>query len=228
MSNLHNKTFPGETSEYRVARNELLAAEIALRRQTEAVAQMRRELPQGGMVAQDYVFDEIVNGKPVKTRMSELFKPGKNTLAIYSMMYAPKDEKACPACTSIIDGVDGAAPHIVDRINFVIVSKAPLEKLLAWAKYRGWRNVRLLSSFSNTYNHDYFAENDKGGQLPALNIFQKTPEGIFHFYSTELLYAPSDAGQNARHVDMIWPVWNVFDLTPEGRGKDWFPKFEYA
>jgi predicted dithiol-disulfide oxidoreductase (DUF899 family) len=228
MPNLHDKTYPGETPEYRSARNELLIAEIALRRQTEAVAQMRRELPQGGKVGTDYIFDEYVNGELKKTRMSELFGPGKDTLAIYSMMYAPADEKACPSCTSIVDGLDGSSPHIMDRINFVVVTKAPIEKLLAWAKYRGWHNVCLLSSFSNTYNSDYFAENLKGGQMPALNVFQNTPDGIFHFYGTELLYAPSDPGQNARHVDTIWPVWNMFDLTPEGRGQNWYPKFEYA
>jgi predicted dithiol-disulfide oxidoreductase (DUF899 family) len=85
----------------------------------------------------------------------------------------------------------------------------------------------LLSSYANTYNHDYFGENDKGNQLPVLNVFSKTPDGIFHTYATELLFAPSDPGQHHRHVDIIWPVWNMFDYTPEGRGTDWHPKLKY-
>ncbi len=227
MPELHTKQFPNEDQNYRIARNTLLEEEIALRRHTERVAQMRRELPIGGKLKEDYVFDEIVNGQPLKVKFSELFAPGKPTLIIYSMMYHPDDENACPSCTSIVDGLDGSTPHIRDRVNFVVVTKAPIEKTLKWAGARGWKNVRLLSSFSNTYNRDYFGENEKGGQSPILNVFQKTPEGIFHTYATELLFAPSDPGQNMRHVDIIWPVWNMFDYTPQGRGTEWFPKLAY-
>ena len=227
MSELHTKRFPNESTDYRAARNALLDEEIALRRHTERVAQMRRELPPGGKLKEDYAFDEVVNGLAQKTKLSELFAPGKDTLVIYSMMYHPDEENACPSCTSIVDGLDGASPHIQDKINFVVITKAPIEKTLKWAAGRGWKNVRLLSSFSNTYNHDYLAENDKGGQSPILNVFQKTPEGIYHTYATELLFAPSDPGQNNRHVDIIWPIWNMFDYTPEGRGTDWYPKFKY-
>ena len=228
MPELHTKTFPNENENYREARNKLLDEEIELRRHTERVAKMRRELPLGGKLKEDYVFDEVVDGHTKKTKLSELFADGKPSLIIYSMMYHPNDEVPCTSCSSIVDGLDGAAPHIRDRVNFVVVTKAPIEKTLKWAEGRGWCNVRLLSSFSNTYNHDYFAENDKGSQSPILNVFTKTPEGIFHTFATELLFAPSDAGQNMRHVDIIWPVWNMFDFTPEGRGTDWHPKHEYG
>jgi predicted dithiol-disulfide oxidoreductase (DUF899 family) len=223
---LHTKRFPNEDDNYRAARNSLLEEEIELRRHTERVAQMRRELPMGGKLKEDYVFDEVTNGEKGKTKFSSLFAPDKPTLILYSMMYHPNDENACPACTSIIDGLDGAAPHIRDRVNFVVATKAPIEKTLRWAAGRGWHNVRLLSSNANTYNTDYFAENEKGKQMPILNVFSKTPDGIYHTFGTELLYAPFDPGQHSRHVDSIWPIWNMFDLTPEGRG-DWFPKFRY-
>lgn len=84
-----------------------------------------------------------------------------------------------------------------------------------------------MSSGNNTYNADYFAETADGAQMPAINVFRKTDHGIFHFYSAELLYAPTEAGQNPRHADLIWPLWNLFDLTPDGRGVDWFPKYSY-
>jgi predicted dithiol-disulfide oxidoreductase (DUF899 family) len=227
MTELHTKHFPNESTGYRAARNTLLEEEIELRRHTERVAQMRRELPMGGKLKEDYTFDEVMNGSSKKTKLSELFAPGKNSLVIYSMMYHPNDENACPSCTSIVDGLDGAAPHIRNKINFVVITKAPIEKTLKWAAGRGWHNVRLLSSFSNTYNGDYFAENEKGNQVPILNVFTKAPDGVYHTYATELLFAPSDPGQNNRHVDTIWPIWNMFDFTPEGRGTDWYPKFKY-
>ncbi len=224
---LHTKNFPNEDQQYRDARNALLEEEIALRRHTERVAQMRRELPIGGKLKEDYVFDEMVNGEKRTTKFSELFAEGKPSLVIYSMMYHPDDKFPCPSCNSIVDGLDGSTTHVRDKINFVVVTKAPIEKTLEWASGRGWRNVRLLSSFSNTYNHDYLGENEKGNQLPILNVFSKTPDGIFHTYATELLFAPADPGQHHRHVDIIWPVWNLFDYTPEGRGADWHPKLQY-
>jgi predicted dithiol-disulfide oxidoreductase (DUF899 family) len=227
MPELHTKQFPNEDQKYRVARHKLLEEEIELRRHSERVAQMRRALPMGGKLKEDYVFDEVVEGELRKVKFSELFAPDKPSLIIYSMMYHPDDEFPCPSCTSIVDGLDGSTPHIRDRVNFVVVTKAPIEKTLKWAAGRGWDNVRLLSSFSNTYNKDYFGENEKGNQSPILNVFAKTLDGIFHTYATELLFVPSDPGQNMRHVDIIWPVWNMFDFTPEGRGTDWYPKLQY-
>jgi predicted dithiol-disulfide oxidoreductase (DUF899 family) len=228
MTTLHDKKFPGESKTYRTHRNKLLLKEIKLRKQIEDVAALRRTLPHGGAVKEDYVFEEMSSqGKIKKVKMSALFRPGKQSLIIYSMMYAPKDEEACPSCTSIVDGFDGVSPHVNDRLNFVVIAKAPIQKLTRWAKKRGWRNVRLLSSYRNTYNVDYFAQETDDDQQPALNVFQKTPEGIYHGYNTELLYVPSEAGQDGRHVDLIWPVWNLFDYTPEGRGTDWGPKNSY-
>ncbi len=115
-----------------------------------------------------------------------------------------------------------------DRINLAVVAKAPTQKIRTWGKERGWTNLRLLSSGENTYNPDYFAETPEGGQLPAINVFQKTEQGVHHFYNTELLYAKAQNGQHPRHTDPIWPLWNIFGLTPEGRGTDWYPSLDYS
>lgn len=228
MNNLHDKRFPGENQTYRNARNKLLESEMELRRKIEEVAALRRQLPMGGKIKEDYVFEEMDSeGKVKQTKLSELFKPGKDTLIIYSYMYGPDVENPCTSCTSIMDGINGMVFHANDRINFAVVAKSPIEKIKRWANNRGWNNLRLLSSNKNSYNTDYFGENSKGNQLPALNVFHKTREGIFHFYNTELLYVSPEKGQNGRHVDMIWPVWNLFDMTPEGRGTDWYPKYSY-
>jgi len=232
MGKYHAKKFPGETEEYRKARDELLAAEVELRKRVEEVAALRRKLPLGGKLKDDYIFEEEApdlsdQGTVKSTKFSELFAAGKNSLIIYSFMYAPAADKPCPMCTSILDGLNGNAPHVHDRVNFVVVAKAPIQKIRSWALERGWKNLRLLSSGKNTYNTDYFAEDSPARQSPALNVFTKTETGIYHFYNTELLYVPPEKGQNPRHVDPIWPLWNLFDLTPEGRGTDWFPKFSY-
>ena len=142
-------------------------------------------------------------------------------------MYGPDAENPCTSCTSIMDGVNSMVFHVNDRLNFVAVAKSPVGKIRGVVKNGAWNNLRFLSSNKNSYNTDYFAENDKGNQLPVLNVFHKTPEGIFHFYAAELLYVPPEKGQNGRQVDMIWPEWNLFDYTPEGRGTDWYPKLKY-
>ena len=223
MGHHHEIRFPGESDDYRQARDELLTEEIELRRRVAAVAARRQALPPGGPLRQDYVFDESAG----ETAFADLFAPGKDDLVVYSFMYAPDDERPCPACTSLLDGLNGSAPHIMDRVNLAVIAKAPLDRIRAWASGRGWSNLRLLSSGRNSYNADYFGETADGAQLPAINVFRKTANGIFHTYNSELIYAPSDEGQHPRHADMIWPVWNLFDLTPIGRGTDWFPKISY-
>ena len=229
---MHSVRFPNESAAYRLARNELLEAERDLRRRTEQVAAMRRALPLGGEIPEDYAFEEAIVGsdgaEQTRTiRMSQLFSPDKPTLAIYSFMYGPSMERPCPSCTSILDSLDGAHGHASQVLNLAVVAKSPIARIRAFAHERGWRRLRLLSSANNTYNRDYHAEGDKGDQWPVLTVFSRHDGRVHHTTSTELLYAPSDPGQDPRHVDMIWPLWNLLDQTPDGRGTDFDPKLEY-
>ena len=167
-SSLHSIRFPGESASYRQARNELLAAEISLRKNLEDVAAMRRKLPLGGEVPEDYVFDEgssdLENARTSrKIPMSELFHPGKQTLAIYNFMYGPEVQSPCSSCTAVLDGLNGTAPHATQRINLVVIAKSPLERIRSFARERRWRNLRLLSSAGTTYNRDYHGEDANGG-----------------------------------------------------------------
>ena len=238
--------FPGESAEYRAARNRLLEQEIELRRATEAVAAARRELPPGGPVPVDYVFQgRGADGAPADVRLSELFAPGKDSLVIYSFMFPrsagdgrpgpttgetarlPLAEGPCPSCVAFLDQLDGAAEHAGQQLNLAVVAKAPLTRVLAFARERGWSRLRLLSSAANTYNRDYLAESPDGSQEPMLNVFHRTGDTIRHHWGSELLYAPSDPGQDPRHVGTLEPVWNLFDLTPEGR-PDWDEQLSYA
>jgi predicted dithiol-disulfide oxidoreductase (DUF899 family) len=218
--------YANESDKYRAARNELLEAEIGLRRQHESVAALRRQLPLGGKLKEDYVFEEMQGRKIVQTKFSQLFDPKKNTLITYSFMFPDSNGKPCPACTSILDGLNGSAPHIRDKVSYVVIAKAPIKKIMQWAKKRGWDNLRLLSSSQNNFNEDYFSEGADGSQHPLLNVFTKRARSIFHFYGTESYFAPVDKGQNPRHVDLIWPIWQMFDYTPEGRGH-WGPQYSY-
>lgn len=230
---LHSVRFPNESTAYRESRDQLLEAGMKLRKNIEEVAALRRKLPLGGEVVQDYVFTEGASDlqdsrTERKVRLAELFRPGHDTLAIYSYMYGPNMKEPCVSCTSILDGLNGTSPHVNQRINFVVVAKSPIQRIRAMARERGWNHLRLLSSEGNTYNQDYWGEDDKGNQRPSLNIFVRRGGKIHHFYHSELMFAPKDPGQDARHVDMIWPLWNLFDYTPDGRGENWYPKLNYS
>lgn len=227
MSQLHDKAFPGESAAYRAARDELLRAELELRDRIEAVAAQRRALPLGGALPTDYAFEEVDESGAVQTvRLSELFAPDKDTLLLYNFMYGPDWEKPCPMCTSVVDGWEGNAAYVTDRVDFAVVAKAPAPKWKAWAEGRGWHRVRLLSSHGNDFNADYHAEFDSsyGDQHPVLHVFVRRDGAIHHSWSSEVLYAATD-GQ-PRHVDATWPLWNLLDLTPEGRGTDWYPEYQ--
>ena len=235
---LHHLSFPNESAEYRSARNALLEKEMELRRQIERVAQERRKLPPGGEVPEDYRF--VGESGPV--RMSELFADGKDTLAIYSFMYGPERERPCPGCTHFLDALDGEVTHIDQRLNFYVVAKSPIARVLAFARERGWTGLHLLSTDGNTYDRDYFGDSlaltpetrrqqeFKDGEewdMPMMNIFHRDGAGrIRHRWGSEMLYVPPEPGQDYRQNDLLDPLWNMLDLTPEGRG-DFQPRLDY-
>jgi predicted dithiol-disulfide oxidoreductase (DUF899 family) len=241
-----NVTFPGESAEYRAARERLLEREIGLRREMEAVAAARRELPPGGAVPEDYVFHGAgADGSSTDVRLSELFAPGKDSLAIYSFMF-PRDptdespgaaagetarlplvEQPCPSCVALLDQLDGLVEHAEQHLNLAVVAKSPLGRVLAFGNERGWRRLRLLSSAATAYNRDYLAETPEGDQRPMLNVFHREGDTIRHFWASELLHAPTEPGQDPRHVGTIEPLWNLFDLTREGRPA-WYEQLSYS
>lgn len=218
--------FPNESTEYRAARNALLREELALREQVERVAKQRRALPPGGMLKEDYVFAERIDGKDSSMRFSELFAPGKGTLLVYSFMYSPEMAAACPMCTAFLDGLHGQMLHLEQRINVAVVARHSLERIHEHAAARGWDHFRLLSSANNTYNRDYFGETDSG-QTTMANVFIRKGSDIRHFWGTEMSFAEPIEGGNMRHLDQAWAMWNVFDMTPGGRGDQFYPALSY-
>lgn len=215
--------FPGESADYRRARNELLAEEIELRRHIERVAEQRRALPPGGVVPEDYLF--MGEAGPVK--LSEMFGD-HDTLVTYNWMFGPQRARPCPMCTSLLSAYDGEMPDILQRVAFAVIARSPIEKLVAFKRERGWRHLRLYSSGGNTFNRDYAAEDPAGDDNPAFNVFTRPGGTVRHFWAEEMGPATADPGQDPRGAPDVMPIWTVLDMTPGGRGTDWYPKLEYG
>lgn len=227
--------FPGESSAYRDARDALLRAEIELKLKTEQVAAMRRRLPPGGALPQDYAFEEgpadpsDASAAVHPVRLSELFGD-KTTLVLYSYMYGPDMKAPCPMCTSFLDGLDAQAHHIRQSVALAVSAKSPIARIRDLARGRGWRRLRLVSTAGTTYTRDYHGEDAEGHQMPMMNVFAKKDGEVRHSWGSEMLYASDRKrdGMDSRHIDVMWPLWNVLDLTPQGRGATWHPALKYA
>jgi predicted dithiol-disulfide oxidoreductase (DUF899 family) len=201
--------YPNESREYRQARNALLLEEQALVAHVKAVAEKRRQLPAGGELKEDYVFQWAVPDRlnqPV--RFSELFGD-KQTLLLYSFMFGPNWDNPCTSCTSLVDGFDRTWYQVSRHAAFVALAKAPAAKISAWAAQRGWSQIPLLSGFESTFQADYKCQRESDDmQEPVMLVFRKRDSRIHLFWSTEA---------TSNHVDTVWPYWNLMDFTPEGR-----------
>jgi predicted dithiol-disulfide oxidoreductase (DUF899 family) len=213
--------FPSESTEYRQARNALLAEEIELRRHNERVAALRRALPPGGEIPEDYAFE----GRDGAVRISQLFGD-KNTLVLYSMMFGAQRERACPMCTAMLTSWEGTARNLRERVALAVTARSPIERLLDFKKERGWQNLQIYSDTKGDYTRAYVSADD--GDMPGLNVFTRSDGTIRHFWSGEMSGETADPGQDPRGAPDVDPLWTILDLTPTGRGANWYPKLEYA
>lgn len=226
---MHDHRFPGESGEYRDARNALLAKEQELRALQEEAAQMRRDLPAGGALKENYLFQEVdpADGSTTDVHFSELFGD-KDDLLIYSYMYGPDWEAPCPSCTSAIDGFNAMSRHVRQQVEMVVVGKASPAQLHAIAQERGWQDIRLLSSQDNDYTRDYLSQPDESTKslIPLMNSFHREGDDVRHVWASELLWTPLPGG-HPRHIDTTWPLWAMLDMTKAGRHPDMGPKLRY-
>src|SRR5260370_1743609 len=201
--------YPNESREYRDARESLLKDEQELIDKVKSVAERRRNLPRGGQLKADYVFQWANDGKVGKSvKFSELFAD-KNTLLLYSWMYGPNWDNPCPSCTSLVDGFDRSSYQVTRDAAFVAIAKAPAGKINAWASKRGWTQIALVSGFESPYQAEYRCQGDSDDmQWPVIHVFRKQGGKIFHFWGTETTQC---------HLDTVWPHWNLMDFTPQGR-----------
>jgi predicted dithiol-disulfide oxidoreductase (DUF899 family) len=213
--------FPNESPEYRQARNSLLAEEIELRRQIERVAAIRRALPPGGVITDDYAFE----GPNGAVHLSQLFGD-KDTLVIYSMMFGPQRERACPMCTAMLTSWEGTTRNLRERVALAVTARSSIERLLEFRKERGWQNLQIYSDTKGDYTRAYVRAED--GDVPGLNIFTRGEGTVRHFWSGEMSGEMGDPGQDPRGAPDLDPLWTILDLTPAGRGATWYPELEYA
>ena len=211
---------PNESADYRRARQALLVEEIELRRHIERVAEMRRALPPGGEVTRTYEFV----GESGRVTLPDLFGD-KPTLVIYSYMLGPQRENPCPMCTSFMSTWESKLPDVEQRIAFVFVARSPIERLISAKKARGWTRHRIYSDMSGDYTRDYVSKED--ADAPGYNVFTRRDGAIRHFWSGEMGPATADPGQDPRGAPDLDPLWAILDTTPEGRGKDWYPRLNY-
>ena len=210
-----------ESPEYLAKREELRQAEIELMRTRERVAELRRSLPEGATI-QNYEFLEgpasLEDGDdPVKkTWLSDLFTSTDRSLVIYHFMFGKKQTNACPMCTAWIDGYNGVAQHLAQNVDFAIVAAADPVTLRNYARSRGWDKLRLLSAGESTFKNDLGSEDQEGRQDSMISVFTKGKDGaVRHFYSGHPWLAEDI---KERGIDELTPIWNLLDLTPQGRG----------
>lgn len=222
--------FPNESDDYRARRNELLEMEMDLRGRVEAVAQKRRQLPLGGRLKESYRFERTgQEGRVHEVAFDALF--GKHaSLILYTMMFGPDWDAPCPSCTSLVDGFNANYYPVSQRCAMAVVAAARPKQLHDWAQRRGW-TLPLYSAGKSSYILDYCGSGQASdpASITMMNVFRKTPDGIFHTWGSELVSHPVPNG-DPRHVDMVWLYWNLLDLTPDGRGDRSVPiqDFEHA
>jgi predicted dithiol-disulfide oxidoreductase (DUF899 family) len=220
---LNRHTLPNESAAYRAARNELLREEIELRRHIERVAAQRRALPPGGEVTGNYRFQDE-DGQTID--FAGLFGD-KQSVLVYSYMFGAQRERPCPMCTSMLSAWEGEARDIGQRMAMAMVAGAPMERLLAFKRERGWRHLKFYTDLNGDYSRDYHGIADDGSDIPAFNVFTRRDGAVRHFWSSEMSDATADPGQDPRGAPDPMPMWNVLDMTPEGRGTNWYPKLDY-
>lgn len=229
INGILRQTNLNESEEYLSKREELRLAEIELRNQRERVAELRRKLPKGPAV-QDYTFEEVAasldaGDSPVQSvRLSQLFTGSNRSVVIYQFMYGKKQAKPCPMCTAWIDGFNGIAHHLAQNVDFAIVAAADLPTLRNHARARRWDRLRLLSAGASTFKYDLGSEDKDGNQDSAISVFSRDDDGaIYHSYTGHPWLA---IDLKERGIDELVPIWNILDLTRQGRG-EFYTKLEY-
>ncbi len=206
--------------EWLAARKTLLAKEKELDRARDALSKARRELP-WVRVEKRYAFD----GPEGRVTLDQAFA-GRSQLIVYHFMFAPGWEEGCKSCSFWADNFERNVVHIAHRdATLVAVSRAPIDKLTAYAKRLGW-TFTWLSSAPSDFSFDFHASFDpsRGGEqsynyapktgamsdLPGISVFYRDEAGeVFHTYSTY-----------ARGLDMLNAGYHYLDLLPKGRDEE--------
>jgi predicted dithiol-disulfide oxidoreductase (DUF899 family) len=223
LAKLAKTPFPGESADYRAARQALLAEEIEFRRHATRLVEQRRALPPGPVIEKNYCFKDE-NGFEVG--LADLFGD-KDTLVTYFWMYGPERERPCPMCTNLLGSVNGNATDIKQRVALKILGRSTVERQFLFAQERGWRDLDFIQTVGDDYARD-LGLLQKDGEYPALTVYRRDDSGkVRLFWASEMTKAMADPGQDPRDSPDLGVLWSVLDLTPGGRGTDWYPKLRY-
>jgi predicted dithiol-disulfide oxidoreductase (DUF899 family) len=234
----------GTQQEFLAARLDLLRAEKEYTRRGDALAQQRQALP-WVRLDKDYVFD--TDGGEQSLR--DLFA-GRSQLLVYHFMFGPDWSAGCPSCSMIADGFNGLDVHLAQHdVMLWAVSRATVEKLLAYKTRMGWR-FPWASAANNDFNFDFdvsFTEQQqRAGDIEynyargshAMDMDPPPPPvaGLAASCGTDAQgYSRDRPGMSAfaiedgvvyhtyssyaRGVDAIWGVYPWLDRAPKGRDR---------
>ncbi len=222
LARFGNTAYPNDSEAYRQARMSLLASEIDLRRMIQQVAEERRALPFGGQAA-DYRFR---NEQGAEVGLADLF--GRHdTLFTYFWMFGPERERPCPMCTSFLGTLDQPSRDLEQRVSVAVIGRSPVARQLAFARERGWNNLRFYETIGDVFATDYHMLSPDGGEGAGLDVWVRRGRVIHHFWGAEGGTEIADPGFDP-HLAPDVMLWNILDLTPGGRGSDWYPALEYT
>lgn len=215
--------FPGESAQYRAAREALLAEEIEFRRHMTRLVEQRRALPPGPVIEKDYRFKDE---NAFEVGLLDLFGD-KDTLVTYFWMYGPQRERPCPMCTNLLGALNGNARDIKQRVALKVLGRSSVERQFAFAQERGWRDLNFIQTIGDEYANDLKLIDKEGFEWPALIVYRRDGDKIRLFWASEVGREMADPGQDPRDAPDIASLWTILDLTPGGRGTDWYPKLNY-
>jgi predicted dithiol-disulfide oxidoreductase (DUF899 family) len=156
----------GTREEWAVARAQLLEREKEYTRLGDELARQRRELP-WVPVEEQYSF-QTEHG--LKT-LDELFA-GRSQLVVYHFMFGPDYEAGCPACSLTADSFNGVLAHLnACDVTMICVSRAPIEKLLAYRERMGW-SFTWASSYESDFNFDFGVSAQEGRHDRAVPLLE--------------------------------------------------------
>ncbi|MDL9999492.1 DUF899 family protein [Variovorax sp. J22P240] len=217
------RPFPGASDEYAAARQALLAEEIEFRRHMTRLVEQRQALPPGPVIEKNYRFKDE---QAFEAGLLDLFGD-KDTLVTYFWMYGPQRERPCPMCTNLLGALNGNAADIKQRVALKVLGRSPVERQYAFAQERGWRDLNFVQTIGDDYAKDIGVLRPDGSEYPALIVFKRDGDKVLLFWAGEMTGEMADPGQDPRGAPDIASLWSILDLTPGGRGTDWYPKLLY-
>jgi predicted dithiol-disulfide oxidoreductase (DUF899 family) len=220
----HAKTpFPGESEAYRKAREELYAEEIEFRRHMTRLTEQRRALPPGPVIEKNYRFKDE-NGAEVG--LIDLFGQHE-ALVTYFWMFGPQRERPCPMCTNFLGAVNGNAADIKQRVALKVLGRSPVARQIAFAQERCWRDLDFVQTVGDDYAKDVGILKEDGSEWAAIIVFKREGTMVRLFWSAGMTPEMADPGQDPRQAPDVASLWSILDLTPGGRGTNWYPKLTY-